>query len=280
MKQGDDPDDYFTEKTLARAELERIGEPISDRLFQEHLCTRIYSGVDCMGVKIMIYRDPIFDVDQTQSTMRHLYLDDLSRSNGAKGKIAGRNVTITQLEKRPALTAGRMAISSATNCWKKRGKDKQSGSDGNHHDNSRKNKKYFGKKDGSKAGSKGAAGQKWCSVHKTTTNSDNMCCAQGARRSKCGGANLASAVPSASSPPTNNDDDAPSLNFDDDFDKGFTCSVLTTASDGRISGLNSETSTMLVDSGASDHFMDEYLVPGLRQRIRGLRVPDEPKPIH
>ena len=36
---------------------------------------------------------------------------------------------------------------------------------------------------------------------------------------------------------------------------------------------------MLVDSGASDHFVDEDLISGLRQRIRGLRILDKPKPI-
>ena len=36
---------------------------------------------------------------------------------------------------------------------------------------------------------------------------------------------------------------------------------------------------MLVDSGASDHFVGEGLVSGLRQRIRALRILEEPKPI-
>ena len=165
------------------------------------------------------------------------------------------------------------------NFWKKRDEDNQSGSGGNHHDNKRKNKKSFGKKGGSKTGSKGAAGQKWCSVHKTTVHSDDKCYAQGAPRPKRGGVNLASAVLTASSPPVNDDDNAPSLNFNDDFDKGCARSAVTTANGGRISGLNSENFTMLVDSGASDHFVDEELVPGLRQRMRGLKILDEPKPI-
>ena len=34
---------------------------------------------------------------------------------------------------------------------------------------------------------------------------------------------------------------------------------------------------MLVDSGASAHFVDENFIPGLRQRIRGLRIMDKSK---
>ena len=88
-----------------------------------------------------------------------------------------------------------------------------------------------------------------------------MCYAQGAPRPKRGGANLDSAAMPASSPPTNDDDNAPSLNFDDDFVKGFACSALTTASDGRTSGFNTKAFTMLVYSGASDHFVDERFNP-------------------
>ena len=66
---------------------------------------------------------------------------------------------------------------------------------------------------------------------RTTTHSDDRCYAEGLPRPKRGGANLAFAVLSTSSPPANDDGNAPSLKFDDDFDKGFACSALTTASD-------------------------------------------------
>ena len=41
----------------------------------------------------MVYRDLTFDIDQTQSTMRHLYLDDRSRNSDTK--IVGRGVAMT-----------------------------------------------------------------------------------------------------------------------------------------------------------------------------------------
>ena len=275
MKQGENPDGYFMEKTLARAELEKMGELISDRRFQD-ICVQWFTS-EYRDIKMMIYRDPTFDIDQMQSTMRHLYLEYPFHSNGAKGKVAARGEAMTAR----TTTSNHCGRDGhlIRNCRKKRDEDKKSGGDGNHHDNQpKKNKKLFGKKGRSKVGSKGAAGQKWCSVHNATTHSDDMCYAEGAPRPKRGGANLASAVLSASSPPAN-DDHAPSLKFDDDFDKGLACSALNTASDGRISRLHCEKFTMLVDSGASDHFVDEDLVPGLRQRIRGLGILEEPKPI-
>ena len=88
---------------------------------------------------MMAYRDPTCDIDQMRSTTRHLYLDDLSRSNGAKGKIAGRGV---------AMTAGTTTCTHCgqdghliRKCWKKQDEYKQSGGDRNHHNNQRKERK-------------------------------------------------------------------------------------------------------------------------------------------
>lgn len=46
------------------------------------------------GMKLVMYRDPIFDIDQLQSAMCHLRLG-LSRNNGAKGATASRGLTMT-----------------------------------------------------------------------------------------------------------------------------------------------------------------------------------------
>ena len=43
MKQGEDPDDYFKEKTLARVELEKMGEPISDRRLKD-ICVQGFTS--------------------------------------------------------------------------------------------------------------------------------------------------------------------------------------------------------------------------------------------
>ena len=45
MKQGEDPESYFMEMTLARSELERMGETISDRRFQGNTRSRIHGGL-------------------------------------------------------------------------------------------------------------------------------------------------------------------------------------------------------------------------------------------
>ena len=66
-----------------------------------------------------------------------------------------------------------------------------------------------------------------------------------------------------------------SLNFDDDFDKGFAFSILTTDSGGRISVSNPDRFTMLVDIGASDHVVDSKLTQVIARRHD--RVP-KPRP--
>ncbi|CAN0370873.1 unnamed protein product, partial [Scytosiphon promiscuus] len=46
-------------------------------------------------IKLTTYKDPEFDLPKIQATMRHLYLDDLSRSKGRDGGIAGRCVAMS-----------------------------------------------------------------------------------------------------------------------------------------------------------------------------------------
>ena len=70
-----------------------------------------------------------------------------------------------------------------------------------------------------KSGSGGSAGQKWCTVHKTTTHKDAECYAQGAPRSQACSTHTAAVVGALTRTDTA---DKPVINFDD-FDKGFTC---------------------------------------------------------
>lgn len=85
MQPDQDTDDFFMEKTLARAELEKIGDPLSDRRFQD-MCLQGFIS-EYMDIKLVMYRDPTFDVDQMQSTMRHIFIDDLCRCNDEKEYI-------------------------------------------------------------------------------------------------------------------------------------------------------------------------------------------------
>ena len=72
IKQGEDPDSHFMEKTIARSELEKMGETISDRRFKD-ICVHRFTA-EYKDIKIMMYRDPTFDIDRMQSIMRHLFL--------------------------------------------------------------------------------------------------------------------------------------------------------------------------------------------------------------
>ena len=130
MKQGVDPDSYFMGKKLARFELEKMGETISDSRFKD-VCVQGFTA-EYKDIKMMMYRDPAFDTDQIQSTMRHLYLDDLSRNSDTK--IAGRGAAMTA-----ASTCSHCGKQEyyARNCWKMKD-DYDSRSTGAH--NKQKNK--------------------------------------------------------------------------------------------------------------------------------------------
>ena len=114
MKQGEDPDSYLMEKTLARFELEKMGETTSDRRLK-NICVQGFTA-EFKDFKMMMYRDPTFDIDQMQNTMRHLYLDDILRN--IHTRIAGRGVAMTAAS--PCSHCGKQGH-YARNCWKRKG---------------------------------------------------------------------------------------------------------------------------------------------------------------
>ena len=77
MNPGENPDDYFNQKHLLRTQLDKMGEPISDRRFK-HICVQGFSD-EYKDVKLMVFRDPTFNVLDMQSTMRNIFLDEQSR---------------------------------------------------------------------------------------------------------------------------------------------------------------------------------------------------------
>ena len=66
-----------------------MGEPISDRRFKD-ICVQGFT-VENKDIKLMMYRDPTFYIDQTQSTINHLR----PRNDGAKGAIAHCSISTT-----------------------------------------------------------------------------------------------------------------------------------------------------------------------------------------
>ena len=276
MEQGEDPDSYFMEKELARSELEKMGETISDRRFKD-ICVQGFTA-EYKDIKMMMYRDPTFDVGQMQSTMRHLYLGDLYCNRDTR--IAGRGVAMTA-----ASTCSHCGKQGhyARNFWKRKD-DNDSRSTGAH-DKQKKKESSDGK-----AASKVGAEHKWCYVHKTTSHDYTECYKQGAPRPpQSGRAHTASAVQSASTRP--NDDEKPSLSFDGCFEEGFALTGLLAGSGNRGFHPNSDGSgdrgvypnsdsfTMIVDSGASDHLIDEELFPRLPKSMRGYKKLKDPKAI-
>ena len=204
MEPGQNPDDYFNQKRLLRIRAEKMGEHISNRYFKD-ICVTGFTD-NYKDVKMMMYRDPSFDVDQMQTTMRHMFLDEQSR-NWTKGRIAGRGSAVT------AVTSEQDII-----CYwcKNRG-------------HSKKDCPKF------KSRTKPAGEAKWCSVHRTTTHRNGECHSQGATRpTKNASVSLACTncrhctSTDSKEPTVDNTEpshsDKPVINFagsSDDFDGGF-----------------------------------------------------------
>eukprot|EP00903_Cladosiphon_okamuranus_P011475 g10808.t1 len=66
MNPSENPEDYLNQKHLLRAQLQKMGEPISDRHFKD-ICVQGFSD-EYKDVKLMVYRDPTFNVLDMQST--------------------------------------------------------------------------------------------------------------------------------------------------------------------------------------------------------------------
>ena len=258
MEPGQNPDDYFNQKRLLRIRAEKMGEHISDRYFKD-ICVTGFTE-NYKGVKMMMYRDPFFDVDQMQTTIRHMFLDEQSR-NGTKGRIAGRGSVMT------AVTSEQDII-----CYwcKNRG-------------HSKKDCPKF------KSRTKPAGAAKWCSVHRTTTHRNEECYSQGATRpTKNASVSLActncrhctsadSKEPTVDSTEPSHSD-KPVINFagsSDDFDGGF---VYAAGMPRRFTP-SAKGATLLVDSGASEPFLDDELIPDLKTRMREFKTLSTPREI-
>ena len=66
----------------------------SRRIFENVLVQGLTS--DCDQVKFAFYRDSSYLLEQIRATMGNLYLDDLSRKNSARSRIIGRGVATTR----------------------------------------------------------------------------------------------------------------------------------------------------------------------------------------
>ena len=92
------------------------------------------------------------------------------------------------------------------------------------------------------------------------------------RPSRSDNANVAfsAAVLRTSSPPVNGDE-KPSLNFDDDFKNGLAFSRLVAGSGRRGFHPNADRITMIVDSGASDHLVDDEMILRLGDSMKDCK---------
>ena len=217
MEPGQNPDDYFNKKRLLRITIEKMGEKVSDRWFKD-ICVTGFTDA-YKDVNIMMYRDSSFDIDQMQTTMRHMFLDQQSR-NGTKGCIAGRG------------TAMMIKTSKDHDGYCFKYKERR---------HTKRNCPQF------KPRIKPDGAAKWCSVHRTTSPSDEECYSQKATQANkktsvslacvgcagCSSGNNKSIADTTAAAKDNElpDSEKPVINFagsNNDFDSGFTFTVAAT----------------------------------------------------
>ncbi|CAM9617643.1 unnamed protein product [Ectocarpus sp. 8 AP-2014] len=113
MEPGQNPDDYFNQKHLLRHKVKKMGEKISDRYFKDVCVTGLTD--EYKDVKMTMYRDPNFNVNQMQTTMRHMFLGEQSRK-GPRAAWPAAASPWQQLHqsKRPVSAAERRDTSAGT----------------------------------------------------------------------------------------------------------------------------------------------------------------------
>ena len=168
MTPGQDPDKTYLRAFLFLDGVENMGEPITNRTFKDIMVQGMTD--DYKVIKLMMYRDPSFNIDQIQSSMRHLYLDNLSRRNAIDNKITGRGAA-TMAEPKPDRDQVVYHYCNKPGhyqrCYALFRKDK-------------KNRKPAFTR--GKAGPGGIAEKTWCSIHNSTSHNDVDCYEQGSPR--------------------------------------------------------------------------------------------------
>eukprot|EP00903_Cladosiphon_okamuranus_P010136 g9598.t1 len=254
MNPGDNPDDYFNKKILLRAQLNKMGEPVTDRRFKD-ICIQGITD-EYNDVKLMVFRDPSFALGEIQSTMRNIFLNSQSRK-GSKGRIAGRGFAMTTRTSDLICRGCQEHGQIKRNCPNVRAKR-----------------------------TKPAGTTKWCSVHNTTSHSDEECYSQGATRPEtkkkpdkavaaCAHCNHYSASTSNKQEPSK---EKATIDFTRDEDDGFenafmfgTCSRFN----GRDFSASETGVRLLVDTGASETMFDSRLIP--EGRIKDYKSRTTPK---
>lgn len=81
------------EAIVKRAEVEAMGEPMTDRSFKGMVVQGLIEEFE--NIDVMMYRDALFDLPKIQATMRHLRLDNLSRRKESEWRIPGRGFAMS-----------------------------------------------------------------------------------------------------------------------------------------------------------------------------------------
>lgn len=157
MEDGQDPDEYINEATRLRELLKEMEEPITDRRFMDIILQGLTN--EYRDVKLMTWKDPEFDLPKMQPVLRHLYLDEVSRKKNPFGRPNTAAVmTAASTPEHAVVICHRcgMAGHYKVGCAMPAKTGEKTSNSGKKH-------------------ASGGGGKKWCSVHRSTTHSDEEC---------------------------------------------------------------------------------------------------------
>ena len=208
MGPNEDPDHYIVKAKRLRSRLTAVRESVTDRHFQDIIVQGLPKRY--RDIKLTTYKDLEFDLPKIEATVRHFYLDDLSR-NKDEGKLIAEHGVV-------------MSVESATdptsiichNCGKEGHYKSGYAVPGKTYDKRNNDHAWKSRMSGEKTKD---TTKKGCSLHTTTSHNDADCFKQGAARPKEGGMFSATALGARSL--HSESDEKPAINLDHDFDGGF-----------------------------------------------------------
>ena len=282
MEEGSDPDIFFRKIDQLCEELEVLDEHVSRHRKMDIIMAGMPAEYDLIRFQAM--KDPEFSLEELRFTVRNMHMNGNTTSR-RKWRGAAMAATSTKHNKSKVKCHSCGKLGHYSNECTKEGDGKSSDS-----------RKSTPRQRNDKTGKK-----KWCSFRKSTHHDDSECRAQKDGKSapssseeqqqgKTRFANTAAEESSSDSVSTKDiakvfkhigmslqahgKDSRSSSDQDDDNQKPMGFSFTATEEDEAL--FMSRTTdhayfSMIVDSGASDHYIDDKLVPGITSMMRNYR---------
>ncbi len=295
MEEGSDPDIFFSKIDQLCDELEVMDEHVSKHRKMDIIMSGMPAEYDLIRFQAM--KDPEFSLEELQLTMRNMHMNGFTRS-----KRSGRGTAMTagfikhDKSKVKCHSCGKLGHYKSECTSVGAGRQSSSKNSNSKFKPRHKNKDDDGGK------------KKWCSFHNSSTHDDSECNIQKKKAQQDGKsvprsskgkqqgnkkksfANAAEEEQDSDSDTVSkgeiarvfkhismsllaHEDDSKTTDQDEEDPKamGFSFTAVDAAEQALFTAGDSGNFSMMVDSGASDHYVDDKLVPWIRSKMVHLR---------